>query len=163
MGPELFDSEAKVHRRTKYSDCYALGMVIYEVLSQRKPFYQYTDFAVVGKVVKGERPERPQGLEGVVGFTDDVWEVLGLCWTPRPLDRPSIEDVLKRLENAASSWTPPPPLPIAVPPEANSPTWSDFDIASEKSMDVGEGEQGVDLDEGAPSPSHPSDKLSQSE
>ena len=135
MSPELFDSDAQANRRTKYSDCYALGMVVYEVLSLRKPFYKYTDFAVVGKVVKGERPEIPQGLKGIVGFTDDVWEVLGHCWTPLPRDRPSIKGVLNYLEKAASSWTPP-PLPMAIPSPVNSPTSSTSDIVSEESMDV---------------------------
>ena len=107
MSPELLDPETQVHQRTGYSDCYALGMVIYEVLSGHKPFYQYMNFVVSGKVAKGERPERPQGLEGVLWFTDDIWEVLERCWASLPLDRPSIKDVLKCLEKAASSWTPP--------------------------------------------------------
>ena len=162
MSPELLDPEVQVHQRTKYSDCYALGMVIYEVLSLHLPFDRYMDYAVIWKVAKGERPEKPQGPEGVVWFTDDVWKVLGHCWTPLPRDRPSIEDVLKHLEKAASSWTPPLPLSIAVPSEVKSLTWSNFDIASEQSMDVDE-EQSVDLDEGAPSPSHPSDRQPRSE
>jgi hypothetical protein len=162
MSPELLDPEIQIHRRTKYSDCYALGMVIYEVLSRHIPFYRYTDYAVVGKVAKGERPERPQGPEWVVWFTDDIWKVLGLCWALRPRDRPSIEGVLKRLEKAASSWTPPPPLSMAVPSEVNSPAWSNFDIASEQSMDVDEEEQSLDLDEGMPSLSHPPDRLPRS-
>ena len=68
MSPELFDPEKfglKDSRRTKRSDCYALGMVIYEVLSRRVPFHQHADFAVVVRVGKGERPGRPQGGEGV--------------------------------------------------------------------------------------------------
>ena len=151
MSPELLDPDIQVHRRTKHSDCYAFGMVIYEVLDRRLPFYQYTDPAVVGKIVKGERPGRPQGPEGVLGFTDDVWEILGLCWTPLPQDRPGVEDVLKCLEKVASSWTLPSLLSIAVLSAPNSPTPNTFDITSEESMDVDEGE--------VPSPSQPPDKL----
>ena len=39
--PELFDPEKfglRERRPTKESDCYALGMVIYELLSGQKPF-----------------------------------------------------------------------------------------------------------------------------
>ena len=151
MSPELLDPESQIHRRTKHSDCYALGMVIYEVLSRRIPFYRYTDFVVFGKVVKGERPEKPRGSEGVVGFMDDVWEVLELCWASLPRDRPSIKDVLKRLEKAASSWTPPSLLSAVASSAANSSTWGTFDTTSEQSI-------GVDK-EGASSPSQPSGKL----
>jgi hypothetical protein len=134
MSPELFDSEG--HRRTKYSDCYALGMVIYEVLTRRVPFYRYTDFAIVGRVIKGERPERPQESEGAVGFTDAVWEVLELCWKSLPRERPSIEDVLKCMKKAATSWTPPSPLSMAVPSAVDSPTSNTSIVASEESDDV---------------------------
>ena len=106
MSPELLDLEIQDHHRTIYSDCYALGMVIYEVLSERVPFYQYQNWAISGKVSRGDRPERPQGAEGV-WFTDDVWEVLGRCWMPRPGDRPSIKDILQCLEKLSISWMPP--------------------------------------------------------
>ena len=146
MSPELFDSDA--YRRTKGSDCYALGMVIYEVLSRRIPFYRYSDFAIVGRVTKGERPERP----GIGAFTDAVWEVLELCWKSLPRERPSIEDVLKCMKKAATSWTPAPPLSTAVPLTVDSPTSDTSIISSEESEDVDEGE--------VPPPSPPSDEFS---
>ena len=77
--PENFDLEDS--RRTKYSDCYALGMVIYEVLSGEVPFLHYGVFAVIAKVSKGERPGRPRGEVGKC-FTDGIWEILEGCWRP---------------------------------------------------------------------------------
>jgi len=82
---------------TKASDCYALGMVIYEVLSGQTPFDQYSFLAVVWKVLEGERPERPQGAQGAL-FTDSIWGILEVCWKPQPGDRISAKDVLLGLE-----------------------------------------------------------------
>ena len=46
------------------SDRYALGMVIYGILSGRIPFYSYPDLLAVAKVVKSKRPVKPQGRAG---------------------------------------------------------------------------------------------------
>jgi len=98
MGPELIDPERfrlKDNRPTKYSDCYALGMVIYEAISGNLPFHQHGDLTVFTKVLAGERPIRG------AGFTDGLWKMLKLCWTPRPNSRPSIEYVLQCLKRAS--------------------------------------------------------------
>ena len=102
MSPELvdpghFNSEG---RPTKESDCYALGMVIYEVLSGRAPFAPFTAPHVIWKVLKGERPERPKGKEGAL-FTDELWEMLGLCWRQQPGERTSAKDVPRCLEKTS--------------------------------------------------------------
>jgi hypothetical protein len=150
MSPEIFDPEIQAHRRTKHSDCYALGTVIYEVLGGRKPFYQYTDPVVVMKVSRGGRPEGPR-VEGVVWFTDDVWRILELCWTHQPEMRLSSQNVLQYLEKVSGTWTPPPSLMAGPSEEVNSSTWSIYDIASEPSLDADERE--------VSSPSRSSDKL----
>ena len=105
MSPELLDPESfnlgKKARPTKESDYYALGMVIYEVLSGRTPFAPTRGPVVVCKVLEGERPERPQGDEGKP-FTDVMWSVLERCWKPQPSDRPSAKTVLLCLEGTLS-------------------------------------------------------------
>ena len=108
MSPELFKPErfgVKDSSRTKSSDCYALGMVVYEVLTEQAPFSQYDKYATIGKVLRGERPKRPQGPEER-WFTDDIWDILGRCWKPKPGDRPSIKNVLQHLRLPSWSWTP---------------------------------------------------------
>ena len=106
MSPELIDPKRfgfKKSRPTKSSDCYALGMVVYEIISGNLPFHEHTDLNVVMMVSKGERP--PRGAR----FTGSLWRMLELCWASQPSDRPSIEDVLGGLE--AVSKLPEPPSP----------------------------------------------------
>jgi hypothetical protein len=114
MGPELFNPETQDHRHTKYSDRYALGMTIYEVLSGRLPFYKHQSFLVIGKVIRGDHPKRPEGAQGI-WFTDEIWGMLERCWVRNPQSRPSTEDILLFLEKTSKSWVQPSPRLLAVP------------------------------------------------
>ena len=96
LNPAQFD--IKDSRPTDKSDCYALGMVILEVLSGQIPFTRGCNvFMVMSQVVAGERPGRPQGTEGM-WFSDDLWVMLQACWSHQPNDRPTVEAVLQCLE-----------------------------------------------------------------
>ena len=109
MSPELIDPESfglEKIRPTKESDCYALGMVIHEVLSGRAPFDPWKAPLVIQKVLQGERPRRPQG-EGGTLFTDGIWKILELCWKHKPAERASARTVLPCLEGAPSPSQPP--------------------------------------------------------
>jgi len=106
LDPTLFGSENS--GPTKGSDCYALGMVIFEVVSGEVPFNVYGDGLLLLKVIEGELPGRPQGPEGV-WFTDELWETLKLCWSHQPKNRPTIGVVLEHLERASTTWRPLPP------------------------------------------------------
>ena len=132
MSPELFYPEKfglKDSRPTTHSDCYALGMVIYEVLSGQAPFHRHGAYVVVAKVTVGERPRQPRGVKGE-WFTDGVWGVLERCWTPKPDDRPRIEDVLRCLEEVSRVWTPLSRI-AADPQTTDSPMWSRSDLDTE--------------------------------
>ena len=76
------------------SDCYALGMVIYETISGNLPFYEHADLTVFTKVMAGKHPDRE------AGFPRHLWKMLERCWTSHPDKRPSIGDVLRRLRGA---------------------------------------------------------------
>ena len=118
MSPELLHPERfgfKESRPTKESDYYALGMVIFEVLSGQVPFANDKEYIVTRKVTDGERPERP----AVVWFTDDLWRTLDKCWLPQPGDRPTVETVLECLRPLSATWQP-------LPPSTNEDTGRDF-------------------------------------
>ncbi|KAF9642287.1 kinase-like protein [Thelephora ganbajun] len=111
---------------TKASDCYALGMVIYEVLSGRAPFAQYSFLAVVWRVLEGERPTRPQEAQGS-RFTDNIWRTLELCWKPQPGDRISAKTVLHGLEENSS--------PLGTPTILNNDLTTDDGYQSDVTSD----------------------------
>jgi serine/threonine protein kinase len=109
MSPELFYPRKfgfKHSCPTKESDCYALGMVMYEVLSGQIPFATYRPSALVVKIMKGKRPGRPHGKEGEL-FTDEIWGTLECCWEHQPRDRISASAVLLHLERHQPLLRPP--------------------------------------------------------
>ena len=114
MSPELLDPEHlgfEDSRPTKPSDCYALGMVILEVLSDKPPFAGYNNFVVMQKVIRGEHPKIP-GSDGefwaAVRFADGgLRRTLEQCWSLQPMDRPAVKDVLACLEQIVISLNEP--------------------------------------------------------
>ena len=124
LNPEQFDLEKC--QRTKESDCYALGMVVLEVLSGQPPFPRDANHTVILKVTKGDRPARPQGAEGA-WFTDDLWEILELCWSPWPRSRPTVEVVHDCLERVSIAWR---PLPLSVGGNAEADTSDKLSFAT---------------------------------
>lgn len=105
MSPELIDPErfgSETNRRTNSSDCYALGMVIYETISGHLPFHKYSDLSVFQRVLEGRRPPRGRG------FADSLWEMLQRCWEPRPDARPMVKEVLQCLERVPGATSPGP-------------------------------------------------------
>jgi len=110
MSPELLDPESfglNDCSPTEKSDCYALGMVIYEVLSGQLPYGLDKGIVVSRKVVGGKRPGRPLGTRAA-WFTDGLWETLELCWNHQPRDRPDLKTLLQRLEGATQVLRSPP-------------------------------------------------------
>jgi len=130
MSPELldiirFNSDGLPSRE---SDCYALGMTIYEVsgflspralsltylqvLSALLPFY-YLRSPVVGcAILRGERPEKPPNASSL-GFTDALWELLQSCWSESAAARPTAWELLDQLRSDSRDWVPPKLSPTA--------------------------------------------------
>ena len=132
MSPELLDPKRfnSDGRLTHESDCYALGMVIYEVellclppaffthppqvLTGLPPFYDMRAFSPVTAVVMDcQRPEKPLQAKSL-GFSDTLWELTQLCWSESSLTRPTAVRLLDGLSTAALAWDPPSVYPIEI-------------------------------------------------
>ena len=129
MSPELLDPVqfgGKNYRPTKESDCYALGMVVLEVLTGKVPFRGYDNLAVMRMIVGGEHPDRPQG-PAAVWFTDSLWGMLKRCWSHKPKRRPTVESVLECLEQGLATWK---PLPLSTDSDSQEDSDDDYDSVS---------------------------------
>ena len=126
MSPELLDPRrfGSDGCSTRASDCYALGMVIYEVsrlhpkgrlptypsqvLTGLRPFHYLHAYAPIAAVLEGERPEKPREAESL-GFSCQLWELVQLCWSESGPARPTAQQVFDLLSSASPSWAPRPP------------------------------------------------------
>jgi len=128
MSPELLDSSrfGSNGHPTRESDCYALGMVIYEVswlpssrwslinssqvLTGLRPFYHLHAYTPVLAIVRGERPGKPLDA-GSLGFSNALWELVQSCWRELSSARPTTRLLLDYLSHASLTWVPPPVYP----------------------------------------------------
>jgi len=90
MAPETFNPRVGSTR----SDIWSFGMVMYEILTLKDPYHEYSMFTVIAKVASGGTPNQPDTITN-----DSIWNLMKDCWKPRPLERPSIQEVIKRLED----------------------------------------------------------------
>ena len=124
--PELLhpgEFGASDDRPTKESDCYALGMVVYEVcrdvivlvlgvfrlttrqvLSGNSPFWNIKNSGrVIRAIIEGYRPKKPDAAESL-GFTNELWKTTQRCWLADASARPDVRTILSHLNHATWSW-----------------------------------------------------------
>ncbi|KAF9781221.1 kinase-like domain-containing protein [Thelephora terrestris] len=131
MAPELlFPSKFgnQTARPTKPADVYALGMVIFEVLTGLQPFHErkWPLVEIFYHVMKGERPAKPSDAEQV-GFGGGTWELVEECWKEEPTERPTAERVLTHLSTIAASSA-------AVGPTSEIPPENPLELDSSSEM-----------------------------
>ena len=90
MAPETFNPRVGTTR----SDIWSFGMVMYEILTRKDPYYEYAMFTVIAKVAGGGTPNRPETITN-----DKIWNLMKDCWMLKPTERPSIQDIIKRLDD----------------------------------------------------------------
>jgi len=128
MAPELLEPSrfGSNGRPTRESDCYALGMVIYEVgllhslrpslihisqvLTGLRPFHRLCAYEPIPAILRGQRPEKPIGAESL-GLSCDLWGLVQLCWSESSSIRPTAQRLFVHLSPASLAWAPPPMYP----------------------------------------------------
>ena len=131
MSPELLDPErfGSGGRPTCESDCYALGMVIYEVswlhslrwpfihpsqvLTGLRPFHRLHGYTPVAAVLRGERPEKPLEAESLC-FSHELWGLVQSCWNESSSARPTARVLLNHLSSIFLTWIPAPVYPAGM-------------------------------------------------
>lgn len=124
MSPELLNaySLGLDGPPSRESDCYALGMTIYQVsgflffgaipfthlqvLSGLPPFFHLWSPVVACAVLVGERPKQPPNASSL-GFTNTLWGLLQSCWSESASARPTSQQLLDYLQPASLTWIPP--------------------------------------------------------
>ena len=91
--PELLEN-SNVYA-TKNSDAYSFAMLILECITEKIPFHEFSrDAAVVhARISKRQVPPRPDGQSPRNRVSDDLWDLMKRCWSIKPDDRPTVEDI----------------------------------------------------------------------
>jgi hypothetical protein len=58
---------------------------------------------VVNEIMEGVRPMKPEGAKRL-GFSNELWRTIELCWLQDRNARPSVEEILSCLTEAAAFW-----------------------------------------------------------
>jgi hypothetical protein len=59
---------------------------------------------IIRMITGGIRPEKPAGAKQL-GFSDELWETVKLCWVGDRDVRPSVEDILSSLNETTAFWS----------------------------------------------------------
>jgi hypothetical protein len=82
---------------TKAADVFAFGMFAVEVFTGKIPFEEQKNETVVLRISQGGRPTMPEDTQAV-GLTVEMWNVFESCWHQNPKKRPTMQEVVRRLQ-----------------------------------------------------------------
>jgi len=62
-----------------------------------------SDILAVHAITEGVRPNKPEAAKRL-GFNDELWRTVELCWLEDRNARPGVRDILSSLNDAAAFW-----------------------------------------------------------
>mmetsp|Transcript_25840 Transcript_25840/g.42413 ORF Transcript_25840/g.42413 Transcript_25840/m.42413 type:complete len:541 (+) Transcript_25840:765-2387(+) len=89
MAPELFD-DLPIY--SEASDVYAFAILLWEILSSKRPFEGCNPARTLGLIMQGKRPS-VNGLDP----TDPLVVLMKRCWDQNPQNRLSFQEILSKL------------------------------------------------------------------
>lgn len=94
--PAYIDPQCHIqdkYKRSKKSDIFSFGMILWELSSEKEPFAGEKDFQVVLRISQGIREKM------VEGTPESYFKLYTECWNQDPEERPKIEGVVETLES----------------------------------------------------------------
>ena len=74
------------------------------MLCGHHPYLEFqSDIMAVHAILEGGRPEKPEAAKQL-GFSDELWRTVELCWLEDRNVRPRVEDVHSSLTGAVPFW-----------------------------------------------------------
>ena len=62
-----------------------------------------SDVLVINAITEGVRPGKPEKAKRL-GFNDELWRIVELCWLEDRNARPGVVDIFSSLNDAAAFW-----------------------------------------------------------
>eukprot|EP01119_Soliformovum_irregulare_P020556 TRINITY_DN6680_c1_g1_i2.p1 TRINITY_DN6680_c1_g1~~TRINITY_DN6680_c1_g1_i2.p1 ORF type:complete len:580 (-),score=131.58 TRINITY_DN6680_c1_g1_i2:69-1808(-) len=85
----------RTHTFSKASDVWAFGIVIWEIIEQKRPYYQEPrNKEVFEMITNGVKLERPKRIE----TSDEMMELMNWCWKMKPHSRPTFQEIIGDLD-----------------------------------------------------------------
>ncbi|CAI2188271.1 262_t:CDS:2, partial [Funneliformis geosporum] len=93
IAPEIFQGQ-KYEKYTKASDIYSFGMIMWEIIAGRRPFWNFqdSDTDLIIQICDGFRP--PIITNAPKGYI----ELMQNCWDSNPNKRPNIDEICKLID-----------------------------------------------------------------
>ncbi|KAG8922757.1 hypothetical protein FRC01_013643 [Tulasnella sp. 417] len=95
MSPELIEGG----NYTAASDVYAFASLVLEILSGQPPYYKFAYVQAMIQITQQKKPS-PDDHPNLPA-SSPLWELMQLCWSTSPGDRPTIEQIRVSLYDAA--------------------------------------------------------------
>ena len=88
MAPEVITDE----KYSKAGDVYSFSIILYEILTNEKPFFGFNEFQLAKKILSGYRPSFNENV------SDPFKTLIESCWSEKPQKRPSFDEIVKNLK-----------------------------------------------------------------